>query len=211
MGLNATVWPNWRWLDSSPQPNVTGRYQNWGYFMPQNILEPNNIFGGEHCVGANSSERVAATGAWGWADMRCNLSFPFVCKTMGAQLRQLVLGARSCGRCLGNAFCHASHHVLFPSSTSPARENPCLTRATVQCICCAGDGAWTYYSNTTRHTYVFNSTATTQQQAELGCQAAGGHLLSYTSRQEQREVEQYFISTGRLIPAFHRSYWIGLR
>jgi hypothetical protein len=75
----------------------------------------------------------------------------------------------------------------------------------------AGSGAWTYYSNTTRYTYLFNNTPTTQQMAEFTCQAAGGHLLSYTTQQEQREVEQYFINSGSLMPAFHGSYWIGLR
>jgi hypothetical protein len=83
MGLNATVWPNWKWLDGTPNPNATGRYQNWGYYMPQNILEPNNIFPPELCVGANFSEKVNLTGNWGWADTRCNQSHPYVCKTIG--------------------------------------------------------------------------------------------------------------------------------
>lgn len=83
MGLNASTWPAWRWLDGSPQPNVTGRYQAWGYYMPQNILEPNNIFGGENCVAANFSQAVAAQGVWGWADARCNLSMPYVCESIG--------------------------------------------------------------------------------------------------------------------------------
>jgi hypothetical protein len=75
----------------------------------------------------------------------------------------------------------------------------------------AGFGAWTYYSSTTRFTYMFNNTPTTQQMAEFACQAAGGHLASYSTLQEQREVEQAFVASGRLMPAFHGSYWMGLR
>jgi hypothetical protein len=46
--------------------------------MPQNILEPNNIFGAEDCAAANSSQ--AYGGAWGWADAQCNISLPLICR-----------------------------------------------------------------------------------------------------------------------------------
>ena len=37
----------------------------------------------------------------------------------------------------------------------------------------------------------------------------GGHLASYLSRQEQSEVEQYYIKAGYLFPTFHEFYWFG--
>lgn len=36
------------------------------------------------------------------------------------------------------------------------------------------------------------------------------HVSRYDAA-EQAEVESYFISTGRLLPNFHHSYWLGLR
>lgn len=43
------------------------------------------------------------------------------------------------------------------------------------------------------------------------CNNLGGHLATYTSLEEQQEVEQHFISAGYLFPKFRTFYWIGLR
>jgi hypothetical protein len=46
--------------------------------------------------------------------------------------------------------------------------------------------------------------------AEQACQAAGGHLATFSSREEQLDVEQGLADTGYLLPSFHKQYWIGL-
>ena len=43
------------------------------------------------------------------------------------------------------------------------------------------------------------------------CQAVGGHLVTWSSLDEQLEVEQHFVKQGYLLPKFHRGYWTGLR
>ncbi len=98
----ATRWPAFTWLDLSPAPplNTTrgagtaddwggssGAYAHWGYYMPQNVLEPNNLTALENCAVANASQ--AYGGAWGWADTRCGASLPYMCRlTRGWQLAE---------------------------------------------------------------------------------------------------------------------------
>ena len=80
IGIRAVddIWPAFRWIDSSPGPNRTGTYQHWGYYMPQNIIEPNNFFGREYCVGANATERWNVS--WGWADFKCDRPSSYMCR-----------------------------------------------------------------------------------------------------------------------------------
>ena len=71
-------WPGFEWMDGTPGPNLTGAYSHWGYYMPQNIIEPNNIYRQENCAGANYSE--AYDSAWGWSDTQCDKSYIFMCR-----------------------------------------------------------------------------------------------------------------------------------
>ncbi len=80
LGLAAATWPRFAWTDGTPGPNTT-TYNHWGYYMPQNIIEPNNLFPPELCAGANASQ--AYDRAWGWADTSCATSAPFVCRRLG--------------------------------------------------------------------------------------------------------------------------------
>ena len=67
-----------------------------------------------------------------------------------------------------------------------------------------------YTAETTGNTFFLNLTFTSHADAELNCQANGGHLAQYASADEQKEVEQYFTGRGLLFPVYHQSYWIGL-
>jgi hypothetical protein len=49
--------------------------------MPQNIIDPNNMFGDEFCCGANYTE--ARNNSWGWADTRCDRPSSYMCKQLG--------------------------------------------------------------------------------------------------------------------------------
>lgn len=43
---------------------------------------------------------------------------------------------------------------------------------------------------------MFNNTPVNGYLAEMSCQAAGGHLVSFTSAEQQRELEQGFMASG---------------
>jgi hypothetical protein len=105
--------------------------------MPQNLLEPNNIYPPENCVGANMSESF--DGAWGWSDTRCSQRWPALCR------------------------------VVPP-------------------------GQWYYTSPNNNYTYIFNNSMVNQQDGELGCQDAGGHLATFHSIEEQIEVRAHVLA-----------------
>jgi hypothetical protein len=67
------AWPYFEWA----VPPVAN-WSHWGNFTPGSIREPNNLFPKELCALANASEAFA--GAWGWADERCSIVAPYVCK-----------------------------------------------------------------------------------------------------------------------------------
>jgi hypothetical protein len=72
-------------------------------------------------------------------------------------------------------------------------------------------GAYTYDSALTGTRYVLNTAAADQVSAEAGCVTLGGHLVSYTSKMEQADVEGYFVASGGIIPSYHQFYWMGLQ
>jgi hypothetical protein len=77
MGMNTQEWPAFKWVDGSPFLNNSLTYQHWGYFMPQNIKEPNNLIPPELCIGANYTEAYRNT--WAWADTNCGDAYPYIC------------------------------------------------------------------------------------------------------------------------------------
>ena len=62
-----------------------------------------------------------------------------------------------------------------------------------------------YYNQYTNTTYILNTLPMPATAAEQYCNSQGGHLVSYTSLDEQHEVEDYFVSKvgreGRSLPA----------
>ena len=132
-GSAAAKPPACRWIDGSPRPrnphpgfNTSGAYDHWGYYMPQNIIEPNDFVPHENCVGANYTE--AWGGAWGWADANCFAKFPALCMTacgcqgLGSCAAAAALPLRlappvalsCCGSCWG-----APHVPMIPSDLLP--------------------------------------------------------------------------------------------
>lgn len=129
MGLTTENWPNFYWTDRSPIAGNISETGHWGYFMPQNIREPNNVYGNEDCVGANLTQSL--DGAWGWADTQCSQKWPVLCRIV------------------------------------PAKQ-------------------WYYPSPSDNYTYIFNNTPVNHQDGELGCQDAGGHLVTWHNLEEQQ-------------------------
>jgi hypothetical protein len=91
-------WPKFAWLDRSPAV-YNGNYQHWGLLnmsaeagadpgdAPEgslaagSVLEPNNRVPPEQCAVSNLT--AAYDGAGGWADVRCDLQFAFICRLQG--------------------------------------------------------------------------------------------------------------------------------
>jgi hypothetical protein len=59
------------------------------------------------------------------------------------------------------------------------------------------------YSSPMNATYVLNTNPLPQAAAEQFCRDRGGHLASFTTFQEQVEVEAWFAQQGYLLPAYH--------
>jgi hypothetical protein len=66
------------------------------------------------------------------------------------------------------------------------------------------------YNATTRNTYILNTQRLNFSAGEQFCNDNGGHLVAYTSADEQLSVEQYFTQLGVLFPDCHLNYWMGL-
>jgi hypothetical protein len=304
MGLNSSAWPRFSWIDGSPGPNRT-TYQRWGYYMPQNILEPNAIFPPENCAGANFTEGY--DGVWAWSDAGCSLKFPYICKALslgafyytsavsgatyvfnntpvmqaGAAMACREYGAApvsyksleeqqeveayflSTGRLLADA--HKAYWLGLKANTWPAwawldktagvynpgvyanwYTSPGLTEpnnlqppelcvvanasalqrdawgwADTSCgrrfpyMCkVVGSGATlppALTSNITGNVFQLYLNKSSQAEAEAVCQATGGHLAGYVSDYEQAEIEAGYVQLGFLVPAFHKTYWMGLQ
>jgi hypothetical protein len=64
-------------------------------------------------------------------------------------------------------------------------------------------------TNSTNTTFCLYTSNRNFSQAEAACQATGGHLAVFINGMEQQEVEQYFVTTGQLLPNWHKFYWMG--
>jgi hypothetical protein len=60
-------------------------------------------------------------------------------------------------------------------------------------------------ANSTLITFYLNTTTANNTDAEDQCKHNGGHLAAFTSLAEQREVEQFYITSGYLFPK-----WVNL-
>jgi hypothetical protein len=68
-----------------------------------------------------------------------------------------------------------------------------------------------YTSKINNSTYILNTEPMAFDGAEGFCNTYGGHLVSYGSGAEQKEVEGYFVDTlATLFPYYHIAYWMGL-
>ncbi len=224
LGLAITDrWPLFGWLDLSPAPPRNGSalgpvYAHWGYYMPQNILEPNNIFGAEDCGVANATQ--AYGGAWGWSDTRCNASLPFICRVTREQPRcfsrlQYLPGSQvhrnGCMPMLNTLVplrrslpvvdvrlrLHQQHLHLQQHAGQPGGRLAGLPgggrRSGV--LVQRGWVAWLLAHACS------GAAVLPGRRAEPDAAAAG----------EQSDAERYFIGTGRLLPENHTGYWMGLK
>jgi hypothetical protein len=67
------------------------------------------------------------------------------------------------------------------------------------------------FTSITGTSFYFNGSAATQADAQAACLAAGGHLATYATMEQQAEVEQHYVATGHLLPACQRAYWLGYK
>lgn len=112
-----------------------------------------------------------------------------------------------------NEFCAAANYSQ--SFDSPFAwgwaDNPCTAQLPFVCKAQPPGSAFGFVSPTSRSTYILNTTALPFVEAQYTCNIQGGHLVYYSSLEEEREVEQYFVSSGMFIPSYHRFYWVGYK
>jgi hypothetical protein len=68
-----------------------------------------------------------------------------------------------------------------------------------------------YTTELTAATFYLNTTPSTFDEAEIACQTEGGHLASYSSFEEQVEVESFYLDNYYLMAPFHKQYWMGYK
>jgi hypothetical protein len=68
-----------------------------------------------------------------------------------------------------------------------------------------------FTSSVSNSTFQYASNLSDFVSGQRSCNLLGGHLASYTSLEEQMEVEQHYIASGYLFPKARPFYWMGLR
>jgi hypothetical protein len=73
--------PHWDWLHPGySHPTTDLPYKHWAQYQPANSRDPGGAGTGvQECAAANASE--AYGGAWGWSNLGCDASLPFMCMT----------------------------------------------------------------------------------------------------------------------------------
>lgn len=91
LGLNASTAQKFGWLEpgqAAPSPQT---YAHWGRNLPSGPAEPNNLLRNELCGVANFSQSYMK--AAGWADVRCNITAPAICRMQRRWLPLRLLAA----------------------------------------------------------------------------------------------------------------------
>ena len=83
MGLKATNWPAFRWVDRMFNAPSAKDYRNWGNYMEpgkQPVGEPYYTPGTppQLCAGGNFTESIG--GVFGWADAICTDKYQAICR-----------------------------------------------------------------------------------------------------------------------------------
>ena len=168
--------------DCSCAAGPSSPYNNWGAFSDRtgSFPEPNQLTGAENCVMANytmSSNRTPSEpGPWGWADASCESLLISICEI------PRELGSIRCCPCkLCTVVCPVP--AADAADTGAAADTDAAALRTA-----AAPNAFTFTSNITEQTYILNTSFVSQADAEHQCACQGGHLVSWTSLEEQQQV-----------------------
>jgi hypothetical protein len=166
-----------------------GNYQHWGVVMPGSLLEPNNQIPDEYCAGSNltmgistyDKKGVVYDGVGGWADRRCFEQYVFICEVQ-----------RECCCHLAPVWLvwtHLQGCCIAASSMAMRVPHACNLLA----LSAAPDVFPEVMSTYTNQTFQLHTTPMNQSEAQATCNAAGGHLASFSMLEEQAEVEQAYL------------------
>jgi hypothetical protein len=83
LGLKATNWPSFAWVDKMFPPPTARSYRNWGSFVEPGkmpVAEPFYATGTPPtmCAGGNFTQSIA--GVFGWADTTCTDMYQAICR-----------------------------------------------------------------------------------------------------------------------------------
>lgn len=219
------------WVDATAGP--LSPYRPWGQAQPVFTVPP------WLCGGVNMSQLLSFAGTWmnapctrsmpfmcRWGTADCTSHSGRTGQPSAASSSSWCTRSVSSFRVRGSAVsmprsCCPAHsgttsplddaHALAAAALSaldkgrahqPLLRSPCrLLRPAVNV---------TITANSTGNSFTLRAPAVNQSTAEAACQAVGGHLASFASADEQLDVETALAATGYLLPAFHKSYWLGL-
>ena len=169
-----------------------GRYQAWG-ISPAGAKNPRKR---QFCGVGNFSETVQSV--WGWADEDCTVPHIFICEVKRGR-HACLQGSCVRGIAAGNSCVVAgcSHASMLCAVAGPFAFlhsfDACSWICTCPLVCCAAYTGPDNYTNAQGVRWTFNNLATNQSAAEALCNMQCGHLASYTSAQEQNDVEGFYI------------------
>ena len=186
LGFNTTSWPSFTQIDRT----FRAPYRNWGTHVSAAgaRVEPNNLNDPEWCLATNYSQ--ALKNAWGYMDTSCNTKYIFMCRNISelpsatSPCMPGTLGLLPHGDVLGLLCSPWLHRTV-------SRQAPFVPAHAAAC------GLHNYTSPLTNYTYYLNNcNNATFDASEAVCNDNGGHLVSYSSADEQQDAEGYFYGLG---------------
>jgi hypothetical protein len=185
IGLKVKQRPDFGWMDPIAPPLDATAYQHWGQLNGVAVEPDNRETPPEDCAVANYTE--AYGGAWGWADVNCERQFISLCK--------ITSGWRRCGAGPSGA----SGRRGYKSACVPEHLRRCGSALPLAAPTAtpAADGYTVSFTTSSNATFVLNTTAVTQPEAEETCVKNGGHLAGFRSYLEQEQVEAFLVDNVR--------------
>jgi hypothetical protein len=169
IGLESTEWPMFEWRDRTVPAPSKRNYNHWDKQSPDNSSW--------ECAAASWPE--AYTNAWAWVDADCEQLMPYVCEISSTWPAQGVACCLCCGFYVGPV-CLVTLTPSVPASNNLVHLPSCHP---------AEPKTVSYKSPFSQSAYILNTSLGDVYSHEAGCAAKGGHLVSFTSIQEQMEVE----------------------
>jgi hypothetical protein len=210
------------WVDGTPPPGIDRRYAHWGKLrladknaprvgrgrwwpgsqagrclvnrrlgLRRAYLEPRLSLPATRCR-CRSRTTWPATSTAPWATPASRTARAGAGRTPPAAItsppsarsRVGVLQGATGAACL-QAACRLAAACLAEQRPSRPTSRSALTAAAA---------GYVYVSPVTNMTYVYNTSTVDQRTATKLCNSQGGHLVAYTSLEEQQDVERYFIN-----------------
>ncbi len=173
-GYRALIWPNFQWLD----PNTYNGYTHWGIYLP-----------GEDSAGCFAMRRP-----------ECSCSHACLPSSLNTAQINAAEYIEEPNNLFGNEYCAGANATeLLLDGVFGWSDDECSRKTPFICKMLAAKD-YTYTSSAGGN-FTLSTLPRDFKSAEAQCNAAGGHLASFTDQNEQYEVEQVSAATSELLRA----------